>query len=318
MKRILSALQGLALAALTLTASGAALAPTTPLFEDGPIVVDAADFEGSMLRIPENRRGEFRMSYDRVVSVVDTLFVTRSVAAKARAAGLDKDPVVQRRMQQLQDSVLADLYMQKLEKEPLNVNLEQRAREVFKAEAASMTRPEEVYTQQILIGLKGRTKEMAAERAKEVREQALKPDTDFLALASKYSEDPKLGENGGDLGYIATASFIEPIRNVVQKMTRKGEVSQPIETAFGYHVVRFIDRHPPRAVKFDEVKEALMKREREKLVKARADAVIEEIRGSKTVIVHPENVEKLVIPLDPEEVKRKAAEAHAAPPATPK
>ena len=315
MKRIVSSLQGFALALLALTASAAALAPTTPLFEDGPIVVDAADFEGSMLRIPENRRAEFRMSYDRVVSVVDTLFVARSVAAKARAAGLDKDPAVQRRMQQVQDSLLADLYMQKLEKEPLNVDLERRAREIFKAEAAQMTRPEEVYTQQILIGLKGRTKEMAAERAAKVREEALKPDTDFLALASKYSDDPEMAKNGGDLGYIPTASFIEPIRNVVKTMSRKGEVSQPIETPFGYHVVRFIDRRAPRPVKFEEVKDNLIKREREKLVKARADAVIDEIRNSKTVIVHPENVEKLVIPLDPEEVKRKAAEAHAAPPA---
>ena len=315
MKRIVSSLQGLVLALIALTASGAALAPSTPLFEDGPIVVDAADFEGSMLRIPEDRRGEFRMSYDRVVSVVDTLFVARSIAAKARAAGIDKDPAVQRRMQQVQDSLLADLYMQKLEKEPLNVDLEKRAREIFKAEAAQMTRPEEVYTQQILIGLKGRTKEMAAELAKKVREEAMKPDADFLALAAKYSDDPQMAKNGGDLGYIPTTSFIEPIRNVVQKMTRKGELSEPIETAFGYHVVRFIDRRPPRPVKFEEVKDALMKREKEKLVKARADAVIDEIRGSKTVITHPENVEKLVIPLDPEEVKRKAAEAHAAPPA---
>jgi len=313
MKRFAHGLYGFAMGVLALGASGAALAPTTPLIEDGPIVVDAADFEGSMLRIPENRRLDFRTSYDRVLGAVDSVFITRSVAAKARALGLDKDPAIQRRLLQVQELVLADLYMQKVEKEPLNVDLQARAREIFKAESAQMTRPEEVYIQQILVGLNGRTKEMAAERAKTAREEAMKPGADFLAVAAKYSDDPDMRRNGGDLGYSNPASLIDPVRATVQKMSRKGEISEPVESGYGFHILRFIDRRPARPVKFEDVKDALMKREKDRLVKARADAVIDEIRASKTVIGHRDNIEALVVPLDPEEIKRKAAEAAAAP-----
>jgi parvulin-like peptidyl-prolyl isomerase len=308
MNRILRRVSPLVFAACTLGATGAALAPDTPLITEGPIVVDAADFEGNILRIPEARRIEFRTSYDRVSSVVDNIFVTRVLAARAREAGLDQDPAVRRRLQQLQEGLLADLYMQKLEKEAAKVDLEQRAREIYKAEAASMTKPEEVYVQHILIGLKGRTPEMAAERAKKVRAEAVADNADFLALADKYSDDPDKRRNGGDLGYNSPTSFVEPVRKAIAALNSKGQVSQPVESEFGYHIIRFIDRKPPQPVKFEDVRKKIIDAEREKLQKARVDAVVSAVRGSKTVVVNTENVEKLVVTIDPEELKRKTAD----------
>src|SRR3954467_14423516 len=84
------------------------LPPQAPLVVDGKVTVDAADFEGNILRIPEDKREIFRTSYDRVAAVVDNIFVARSVAQKAREAGLDNDPAVQARLRQLQDGFLAD------------------------------------------------------------------------------------------------------------------------------------------------------------------------------------------------------------------
>lgn len=312
MKRNFHLLTGFALAFATMVASGAAVAPSTVLIEDGPIVVDAADVEGNLLRIPEDRRAEFRTNYDRIATVVDGIFVSRTLAARARKEGLDKDPAIQRRMQQLQEALLADVYVQKLEKDAPPVNLEPRAREVFKAEYASMMKPEEVYVQHILIGLKGRTREMALERAKQVRDEAVKAD-DFLAVAAKYNDDPDAKRNGGDMGYNSPQHFVDPVRKVIEKMDRKGEVSEPIESEFGFHIVKFIDRHKPRPVKYEDVKRKLIEAERDKLNRARVQDIVQQVRGSSTVTAHPENVEKLVVPIDPRELERKAAEAAAAP-----
>ncbi len=216
-------------------------------------------------------------------------------------------------MQQLQDGLLADLYVAKLEKEAPPVNYEARAREIFKAEYASMIKPEEVYVQHILIGLKGRTREMAAELAKKVRAEAVAPGTDFLALAAKYTEDPDARRNGGDLGYNSPKKFVEPVRQVIEKMDRKGEVSQPIESEYGFHIIKFIDRKPAQPVKFEDVRQKIINTEREKLARQRVEALIQDIRGSKTVVVHTDNIDKLVVPVDPRELERKANEAAAAP-----
>src|SRR5258706_14980428 len=98
--------------ALCIPATAAPVPPETPLIVDGSITVDAADFEGNILRIPEKNRGEFRMSYERVAAVVDNVFVARALAANAPQAGLDQDPAVPRRRTPLQDPRLADPYPQ--------------------------------------------------------------------------------------------------------------------------------------------------------------------------------------------------------------
>jgi len=303
---VLAACVALAAAA----ASGAALAPSTPLIQDGAIVVDAADFEGNMLRIPEDKRSTFRTDYDRVAAVVDNIFVARTFAARARALGLDQDPAVQRRIQQLQEGLLADLYAKKVEQESASIDLDQRAREIFKAQFSGKTKAQPVYVQYIVIGTRGRSKEDARALAERVRSEANRVDADFLALADKYSEAPDKAANGGDVGYKDMAYFTGPVATAITTLRRKGEVSQPVETPQGFYIVRFIDRKPAQPYKYEEERDAIVEGEKARLQKTRLEQMIREVRESKTVTVHRDNVEKLVVPVDAE-LQRRASEAAA-------
>jgi parvulin-like peptidyl-prolyl isomerase len=294
--RIKSSLAGCCFLALVLPAAAAPVPPDTPLIVDGAVKVDAADFEGNILRIPEDKRGEFRTSHERVATVVDNIFVARALAAKARAAGLDSDLPVQRRLMQLQDGFLADLYVKQMEREAPTIDLEQRARELFKADQAKYVKPEHVYIQQILITLQGRTREAALELARKVREEAKSGKEDFLALAARYSEDPDKRRNGGDLGYMGKSSFPAPLTQVIATLKVKGEVPEPVET--GFHVVRFIDRQKEVAMKFEDVKGKLIAVEKDQMNKRRLEDLIASVKSSPTLAVHPENVEKLVLPID--------------------
>lgn len=299
-----------ALAAATVAAAPAKLPANTPLIVDGPIVVDASDFEGNMLRIPEGRRTEVRLSYDRVATIVDNMFVARSLAARARELGLDKDPAVQKRLQQVQDGVLADLYVQKLEKDVDSGNLEPRARELYKADQAKFVTGEEVYIQQILVNLNGRTRDMAMQRARKALEEA-KAGEDFLSLAARYSDDSNQKRHGGDLGYSAPGSFVEPVSKAIAAMRAKGEIAGPVESEYGFHILKFIDRKLPAPIKYEAVAERIMQAERQRVKKQRVEALITQVRSSPSVIVHRENVEKLVVPVDPAMVKRAAEERSA-------
>src|SRR5437868_4580337 len=99
MSRI-TALLALALAAATVVAAPPlSLPPGTPLVSDGAVVIDSTDFEGALLRIPENRRDEVRISPKHVRDIIDQLFIQRSFAERAKQLGLDKDPMVQKRLQ---------------------------------------------------------------------------------------------------------------------------------------------------------------------------------------------------------------------------
>lgn len=300
-----------ALAAATVSAAPAKLPAHTPLVVNGPIVVDSTDFEGNMLRIPENKRDEVRMSYDRVATIVDNMFIARSLAARAREAGLDKDPAVQKRLQQVQDGVLADLYVQKVEREAVIGNLDQRAREIYRADQAKFVTQEEVYVQHILVNLNGRTRDTALERARKAFAEA-KAGEDFLSVATRYSDDPDKSRNGGDLGYSSPKTFVAPVRKAIETMKTKGEIVGPIESEFGFHILRFVDRKLPVQLKYEDVAKGIIESERDRLRKQRVEAVISEVRSSPSVVVHRQNVEKLVVPVDPAMVQRAIEEKSSA------
>lgn len=307
----ITALLTVALAAATVSAAPARLPPNTPLITNGPIVVDSTDFEGNMLRIPENRRDEVRMSYDRVATIVDNMFIARSLAARARELGLDKDPAVQKRLQQVQDGVLADLYVQKVEREVAVANLDQRARELYRAEQSKYVTKEEVHVQHILVNLNGRTRETALARARKALEEA-RSGEDFLSVATRYSDDPDKNRNGGDLGYNSPGTFVEPVRKAIDALKTKGEIAGPVESEFGFHIIRFVDRKPSVPIRYEAVANRIMEAERERLKKQRTEALISEVRSSPSVVVHRENVEKLVVPVDPAMMQRALEEKSSA------
>jgi peptidyl-prolyl cis-trans isomerase C len=279
-------------------AGASAVAPETPIIVDGPIAVDARDIEAFLQRVPETHRPDVRASSERLATIADNLFIVRTLASKARADGLDKDPEVQRRMVQIQEALLAEIYLQKMEKATTAINLEARARELFQVQAAKSAAEEQVHVQYLTIGLVGRTREMAAELARKLHDEARSGQHDFLALAARHSEDPDKTKNGGELGYRPANAFPEAVAKRIAEMSRKGEISAPIETATGFHIVRFMDRKKVQPPTFEAMKESIIAAEKERLFKERHEALVRQIRSSSTVTVYRKNVEALVVPMD--------------------
>lgn len=63
----------------------------------------------------------------------------------------------------------------------------------------------------------------------------------FIAVAKKTSEDPSAAENGGDLGYFSSLQMVYPFENTAFKLN-VGEMSMPIRTRFGYHILKVNDK----------------------------------------------------------------------------
>ena len=121
------------LAILVLSLPGAFAAQVdreTPLLEDGPIRVTAGDIYGYLLKMPENARPEALSGYPYVASMADAVFMNRSIAAKAREAGLDKDPDVQARLRQLAQLFREADHIEPEAQQPLAELLEELSREL--------------------------------------------------------------------------------------------------------------------------------------------------------------------------------------------
>ena len=84
----------------------------------------------------------------------------------------------------------------------------------------------------------------------------LKKGGDFAKLAKEKSLDPGSKEKGGDLGWFSPAGMVKPFSDAVTTM-KKGEVSAPIQTQFGWHVIKLNDSRAAQVPSYDKVKESL-------------------------------------------------------------
>ncbi|MDL2243835.1 peptidylprolyl isomerase [Bacteroidales bacterium OttesenSCG-928-J19] len=71
---------------------------------------------------------------------------------------------------------------------------------------------------------------------------ALKNGADFAALASEHSEDPGSAANGGELGWFGKNQMVPEFDETVFGMVNPGEISKPIKTRFGYHIIKLIGK----------------------------------------------------------------------------
>jgi len=283
-----------------LPAAMAALPSDAPLVEDGPTKVTAVDIEGYILRVPERMRGEAMASYDRVANMVDAVYLNRVFARKAKEMGLDRSPAVQARLMHLQELYLAELFFQEFDKSAKIPDLEPRARELYKAEPAKYMGAEQVHVQHLLVSFHKRTPEMALERARQARAEAVAAGTreGFLAVSARFNDDPDRQRHGGDLGLMGAKSFVEPVAKAIEGLKTRGQVSEVIESDQGYHIVRFEERRPAEMAPFTAVRAQLIETEAARMLKERRIEQVNDVRASTTVVVHRANVEALVSTAD--------------------
>jgi hypothetical protein len=83
-------------------------------------------------------------------------------------------------------------------------------------------------------------KDSAYKRALEII-KVIKSGKDFTILARQYSQDPGSAQNGGDLGYFGRGQMVKPFEDAVFS-AKVGEVVGPIETDFGYHIIKVYEK----------------------------------------------------------------------------
>jgi peptidyl-prolyl cis-trans isomerase C len=119
--------------------------------------------------------------------------------------------------------------------------------------------PERVRASHILItvpkGSDAAAKTAARTKAADILKD-VKAGKDFAALAKQHSQDPGSAQNGGDLGFFQQGQMVGPFNDVAFNLT-PGQVSDLVETEFGFHIIKVAEKQSARAVPLDEVRPQL-------------------------------------------------------------
>lgn len=179
-------------------------------------------------------------------AIRDDLINLEVLSQAAVKAGIDKQPDNMQQLELARQSVLAGTYVQNYAKtHPVADDVLKQDYEAFKARIGS----KEYKVSHILV----KTQDDAKAIIKQLKKEK------FAKLAKAKSIDPGSKENGGDLGWTVPTNFVQPFGEALMKLN-KGETSEPVQTQFGWHIIRLDDTRDLKAPSFDEVKPKLENR----------------------------------------------------------
>lgn len=139
--------------------------------------------------------------------------------------------------------------------------------------------PEQVKASHILIKVEsGAAEAQKTEARKKIEsvQQKVKSGDDFAQLAKEYSEGPSK-TRGGDLGYFRRGQMVKPFEDAAFAM-QKNEVSDIVETRFGYHLIKVYDKKPGQTLAYADVKEKLTERIKQEEVEKQTTQYISQLK----------------------------------------
>jgi peptidyl-prolyl cis-trans isomerase C len=305
------------------TALPQAAADDPVLVEAGTVTIRRSDFQREVERLPPDIRAGFANSEKRVNDLIRRMLLERMLAAQARAEKLDTRPEFAARFAAEQERLYAQLKIAEVEAvaaaafDARRAQWEPRAREIYLVDRAKYATPEQVSASHILFDTKSRSGDEARKLAADARAKAA-AGADFNALAREVSDDRSAKSNGGQLGWFTFGEMDPAFAKAAFALTQSGELSQPVQSSFGWHVIRFDGRRPAVQKPFEEVRDPILAELKQKYIDEQREAAVAKLRNDPAIRANREAIDALVIRVDADTVRRavqQQAPGATAPPA---
>lgn len=234
---------------------------STELASRDDVTVTFAELDAFLATIPEDRRAAFLSDPERFTQALVNLLDIKHMAQAAVDADLDRDAVVQARLANAVWRELAEIFREQYPAEHLREDYTARAEELYLSEPDRFSRADRVSFSHVLLSFEEHPDEQARKAKAGDLLDELEAGADIFELAREYSNDPSVAVNDGTLENVALdrldPQFGEPVADMAV-----GETAI-VESGFGTHVVKLIDRKDAGRASFDEVADQLVKRARQ-------------------------------------------------------
>ncbi|HSI38577.1 MAG TPA: peptidylprolyl isomerase [Methylotenera sp.] len=180
-------------------------------------------------------------------AIVNKLVDSELVYQEAQKLGLDKQADYVAREELARRELLTSAYLQDyVKKNPISDADTKAAYEQYKKAYGE----KEFSARHILVKTEAEAKEIIAQ---------LNKGGDFAKIAKEKSLDPGSKEKGGDLGWFSPATMVKPFSDAVAVLPKGAVSANPVQTQFGWHVIKLVDTRASQPLAYDKVKEGLQK-----------------------------------------------------------
>jgi peptidyl-prolyl cis-trans isomerase C len=238
--------------------------------DDNPVIarVNGVDIRQSDLAFAEEEIGSNmpqmppEQKRDYLITYLTDVIIVSQAAEKQK---LDQRDDVKARLAFDHNRVLMEAMLSDAGKAAMS---DEAMHKVYDEAVKQVPAEEEVHARHILVA--------SEDEAKAIEDQ-LKKGADFAALAKEKSKDPGAAD-GGDLGYFTKDQMVPEFADAAFKLD-KGQISDPVHTQFGWHIIKVEDKRTKPTPTFDQVKPQLAN-----YVEHRAQAeMVENLRKNATI-----------------------------------
>ena len=189
------------------------------------------------------------------------------VAQEAVKRGMDKQPLTAARLELDRQSILINAYFEDyLKKNPITDDMLKKEFERVKPQLPA----KEYKVRHILVEKEDDAKNIIAQ---------IKKGGNFEKLAGEHSNDPGSKARGGDLDWAPAERYVKPFSDTVVKLKKGQMTDAPVQTDFGYHIIRLDDERANKIPSFEEAKPQLQQQLQSQVVQKH----IGELRGKAKV-----------------------------------
>ena len=241
------------LALLVMTAGPAGAQDKDPVVAK----VNGIEIHQSDLAVAEDEAGQIppmspEAKQDYLVQfVADMILVSKAADDKKLGDG----PEFKRKVEFARKKLLMENLLQSVGKEALT---DEAMHKVYDEAVKQIGEEKEVHARHILFRAQAGEDKAGKEAEDKIKAiiARLKKGEDFAKVAGEVTEDPSGKANGGDLGYFTKEQMVPEFSEAAFKLD-KGQISEPVKTQFGWHVIKVEDKRTKPVPEFDKVKDQI-------------------------------------------------------------
>jgi parvulin-like peptidyl-prolyl isomerase len=257
----------------------------------GDHLVKKSDVDRLLAYYPLETQSRLQENPAEMQTLVKRMLEVKIIADVARREKFDQIPQIKKQLDYMADDFLSKEYLARVVMKKDTVS-ETDLKEFYRQNKKQLGMPEQVWARHILFkvdpaGSKAE-KDEARERAKGVLKRA-KEGENFEKLARAYSDDESSKANGGDLGYFARGRTVPGFEEVAFNIN-PGEISDIVETRYGYHIIKVEDHLDGRETSFEEMKDYIRDELQRQAVTSKVQAFIREAAESAGMQVFSERI----------------------------
>jgi peptidylprolyl isomerase len=240
--------------------------------------VSPEELQALLAAVPEQTREKLRGDRQALERWIRARLAEKAVLEQAEAQGWAQCPEVQRQTRAATEQIVFRDYLQSVSQVPADYPGAADLQQAYDAGKANWMTPALYRVSQIFLAVAdAQSLEAVRKQATELSKKAQAAPGEFAALATQYSQDRVTAERGGDSGLQPLQQLVPQVRGAVARL-KVGAVSEPLQSAAGFHVIKLTEQQPARTATLDELRDqltqALRAQRQEQIAQAYLDGML--------------------------------------------